>query len=612
MKFRTSPNLKSTACNLLAMLFLASAGFFLLTTLCAVVNFAWLQPMFDQWRSYYTLLTLPFPQNVLQLENGHRPILPNLVRLAEIHWFAANQLLQISVGACCAISTSAILAVAAWRERSLPVIARSAGVLLGVLAIFWLGNSRMLLHGNELLHAYSIMLLLVVACLSTWRAHTTGSIAWFGAANVACVAATFCFGPGIATFAAIFLLAFTLRLPWRWLLLPLGAMAVCLILYLFVLPGDRGVREMLGVRPLESLRVAAQWLSAPWVNGWLGLADPPASWVVVDKTSLLGHMVADSANTVVAASTLRWRTLSVLIGFAGISLFLVRLWFLHTRRQMTRLQALAVGVAVFALAISAEISIGRLDYFRTNADQVYADRYLLWSSLFWSSLGLLVLVDVAQSGKRWLKYSGAAFLVALPLILSATQVMQAGWGSIVYRSGQRTAAALRSGVFDEKYFPGNGTTDADFEEDLRLLNLLRVRHLAMFADPAWQQVGKYWIGILSVNHDFVVEVQAADAFTDTYDHLRAARFAGVVKTGISGIEKSGQLAVLADDNTIAGVAEFSFIAPGAPAFRLDVPRKRGFDGYIRNYQPDKTYRLAVIDFAHHQGVLLAPQIPALK
>ena len=77
-----------------------------LTTLCAIVNFGFRQPMWDQWREYETFLGLPFPQNVIQLANGHRPILPNLVRVAEIHWFAANQLLQLSVGAACAFEAS--------------------------------------------------------------------------------------------------------------------------------------------------------------------------------------------------------------------------------------------------------------------------------------------------------------------------------------------------------------------------------------------------------------------------------------------------------------------------------------------------------------------------
>src|SRR5262249_20118578 len=57
------------------------------TTFSGIVNFGWRQPMFDQWREYETFLDLPFPQNVIQLNNGHRPMLPNLVRIAEIEWF---------------------------------------------------------------------------------------------------------------------------------------------------------------------------------------------------------------------------------------------------------------------------------------------------------------------------------------------------------------------------------------------------------------------------------------------------------------------------------------------------------------------------------------------
>lgn len=600
---------RSITARLLAAYFLAYAAWYLLTTLCAIVNFAWRQPMFDQWRMYYTFLSLPFPQNVLQLENGHRPILPNLIRVAEIHWFAADQLLQISIGTLCALTTMGLIAAAVWRERTLPVLGRSAGVMLAVLGVFWLGDARTLLHGNESLHAYLLTLMLVCAALATRRAHLEGSLRWFGVACAACGVATFCFGPGIASFPAIMVLGALLRLPWRWQFLPLCTLAGCLILYLFVLPGNHGVRSMLDLHPLDSVRVAAQWLSAPWVEGWLGLAEPRAPWVAIDHRHWLGHALAATANSTVALSRMDWRMLSMVIGLLGAFAFAVRALQIGSRGRPARLDALAVTIGTFVLASAAEIGIGRLDYMGAHPDQVYASRYLLWSCLFWLSLSLLLLARIGHHGSRWPRYGGLLFLVLLPPVLSATQRSQAVWGAIVNREAQRNAAALRSGVFDEAHFPGNSETSQDRRRDAQTVGMLRAGHLAMFADPAWRHVGLPWSGRLSGNDDYAVAVGSPDPFNDPLDHMAAARFSGWVTAGAAAIHHDGQLTVLADDGTVAGLAEFSFIAPDASALRVNLPLKRGFDGYIRNFDSRRTYRLAVIDFNHGHGTVLATLSP---
>ena len=118
---------------LLCLTFALAALYFALNTLCAIINFGWREPMFDQWSEYETLLGLPFPQNVLQQVAGHRPILPNLVRVAEIRWFGADQSLQLVVGSLCAFLSAAILAGAAYGERKLPPVARWAGVMLSII-----------------------------------------------------------------------------------------------------------------------------------------------------------------------------------------------------------------------------------------------------------------------------------------------------------------------------------------------------------------------------------------------------------------------------------------------------------------------------------------------
>ena len=112
--------------GLVAIALLLAGGWFLLTGLLEIINFGFRQPMFDQYRMYPNYLTLPFPDSVLQLENGHRPILPNLVQVAEAHWFSASQNLQLAVGGGSALLMAALLSIAAWRGpgTSLPTRVR--------------------------------------------------------------------------------------------------------------------------------------------------------------------------------------------------------------------------------------------------------------------------------------------------------------------------------------------------------------------------------------------------------------------------------------------------------------------------------------------------------
>jgi len=599
------------ASRLLALVFLGWAAFYLLTTLCAIANFAWRQPMFDQWLQYKVLLTVPFPRNAFQLANGHRPVVPNLIRLAEIHWFDANQLLQIFLGTSFAFLTATITAVTVGRDRELPVLARAAGVLLAMLGVFWLSNARMLLHGNESLHAYLVTLMVVCAGLCTWQARHRNSLRWIGIACVACVVATFSFGPGIASFVAVIVLMLLLRTPARWLLMPAGVLVACLILYVFVLPGDQGVRGMLGLNPLTSAKFAVQWLSSPWVNGWLGLADPPLQeWLPPNvRLHAPGPLLLASANGLTRATGVSWQSLSIVFGVAGVIACLARIAALALRRTaLSQIQALAVTLCAFAMATAAVIGVGRLNYLLINPGQVYADRYLLWPCIFWTGLALLLLVDAGRRKNFPVIASGLLFVLALPLLMLPTQRAGAGWGATVYRQAQQAGASARSGVFDAKTFPDDPS--ANHAEVLEALALLKQGRLAMFAEPGWRLVGTQWKGTFRNSNAFGLTAHLLETFRDSQSGLKAAHFEGAVSFGIAPLRKQGRLVVLDETNTIVGLVEFSYIGPGAEPLRMDLPRKRAFDGYIRNYDASKIYRLAVIDTVDGTATVLATFAPA--
>lgn len=582
---------------------LISAAVYLLTSLAAAWNFAWPQPAFDQWRLYAIYLTQPFPQSVLQLENGHRPIIPALLRVAEIEWLHANQHLQIAFGVGCALLTAGLLAWMAWRERGLPLPLRAAGVMLATVAVLWLGNARMLLHGNELVHAYLLTLSVVLGTLCMWRARQTDRLRWVILGAVCCTVATFCFGPGIATFPALAVLALALRLRARsFLVLGVGLLG-CLLLYVFVLPGNGSVREMLEFRLLDSLTTTARWLASPWVNAWLGFADPPLLPWMKESRHLPVRILALSANGLNSLG-LHWRSgMSAAIGFGGLAaLGAYTLGRLRRWREPQRSEVVAFGVCLFAAATGVIIGIGRLHYFDQFPGQIFADRYLVWPCLFWFGLAMLGIHAVARRLPPRRVPALVTMLLLVPVMLLVTQGANSAWGAAVYRLNQRSAAAARSDVIDNEVFPDGA--DADRATVLDVLTLMRERKLAMFAEPGSEWLGQMLPTPPQANPVVQVQMLGTSAVADARNGEASAHFEGWVVQGIAALPRAGTLAVLDDHDLVRGFAEFSFIRPDAESLRLDLPSKRGFDGYIRHYGPSERYRLVHVSPAADRAILL--------
>jgi len=586
---------------ILSTYFILVGLLFAMTTLCAIVNFAWRQPMFDQWREYETLLGLPFPQNALQLANGHRPILPNLVRLIEINWFHGNQALQITIGSLCAFLSAAILAMSAWRERSLPTAARCAGIMLSVLGVLWLANARRLLHGSEALHGYMPTFAALCAIVCVHRAHERRSLTWMALSCLACVCATFSFGLGLAAFGSVLVLGILLRIPARQVAMPVATLCLCLVFYVIVLPGNEAVRGQIVWQPLEIVRITAEWIAAPWKIGWLQFADSTAP--AIAGYGWIERLLSLSAGSLLGLLGVSANTACVALGIAGVLIFFAFVAHIFMRSEaVTRLESVAIGAGVYALGSALITVLGRLEYFHQFPDQIYADRYLAWPSLFWCALTLLALGPIARL--RWgsIIVISLAAAVALPMVLIVTHEGGAIWGALVYRGAQQTAAVLRSGIYDEQHFPGEGLPR---EDNLRQISLLRDHRLAMFADPAWQRLGTRWSGSLDPTTSVAVEAHWSSPVTDAGADRLAGHLEGWVTHGISVLQRSGQLVILSPDQVIVGFPEFTFIRPYSRSLLLTTPRKRGFDGFVHDYAAGDKYTLAILDFAKNRGIPLA-------
>lgn len=579
--------------RLLVVAAFALALFFLATALVAIANFAWRQPMFDQFRVYENFINLPFPRSLWQLDNGHRPILPALVRVADIHLFGSRQLLQIAFGVTCALTTALAVALCAWRDPAAPAATRAGGVLAAIVAVFWLANARELLHSHEMVQAYASTLSVTLAALCTWRAHRGAPLRWMLLATLACIAATFSFGSGIASFIAVLVVGLLLRLPRRALLLPAAALAACLGLYVFVLPGEGSVREVLAFRPLDSLLTSARWLASPWVNGWLGVGQEPLHAWVGDymQQSRPGRVLAWSADLANALPGADWRTTtSACLGLAGLAALA---WAIVARLrwpQPTRLEVVALCLGVFTAASAGIIGLSRLNYLQLHAEQLFADRYLVWPCLFWLSLVLLALARLGQGSRGRISAVVAVIVLALPLLV--THRMYAGWAASVYRKAEQLAAAARSGVVDLSLYPV--AADADAATVGRTLALLRERRLAMFGG-GWQAVGEPWNGSLDMTAPLRAQLLQRDWVADAASERPALHFSGVIDAATPR-PAGTRLLVLDAASQVRGHAQISFIAPQKSSLRLDLPLKRGFDGYIAGYDASQAYRLVAADF----------------
>jgi hypothetical protein len=280
-------------------------------------------------------------------------------------------------------------------------------------------------------------------------------------------------------------------------------------------------------------------------------------------------------------------------GIVGFLIVLLRFAFAHNKNP-TRLKTLATMFCLFALATATVISLSRLDYFRANPEQVWADRYIVWPSLFWSGLAILVILEMQGTRRRILGSLGGAALLVLPLGVLPTQQVYAVWGSIVYRSAQQMAALTRSGLYDPSLFPnGDDASPADVQ---RSLDLFRHQYKAMFADARFELVGTIWANPVMPATGVSTQAKIYNVFDDPLTHMHAGHFEGHIDAGYVNLAADSQLAVLDADNRIVGLAEFSHIL-AEHALLKTMPRKQGFDGYIRDFSPDAHYRLVALSQA---------------
>jgi hypothetical protein len=445
----------------------------------AVLLLGWTELYADQWRLYPLHLGQPFPLDLLVYDNGHRQVVPAVLRVAEPALGLHGQQLQLLAGVLAALLALGLVARCAWQDPRLGRPARWAAFAMAAFALFWLGNARILLSGYESPSDYLLTALVIAALLQVARPalatrRQLGLAALFGAL------AAFCYGSGIAGLVAVAWLL-VLQRDYRgagWMAL---AVAATVALYL-LLPAASANRGGLAIRPLENLATAATWLGSMWANLF-------AAAVNLDRDSnlpaALRPMTRWLADAFAGAADGRWENprrfaAPTVLALAWLGWASWRLWRLG---DQGRTRKLGIGLAWFAFGMAAIVSIGRLEYFREYPDQLFANRYQLWSCLFW--LGIVLAALAGAGAGRWSPLRLAAPVLVVAVVVAVGLASRGGywlWGGLVQQGIRLDAAGIAAGVVEE----GRSLGETSFEEVVHFEPVLRTHGISLFAWPETQ------------------------------------------------------------------------------------------------------------------------------
>ncbi|MFC3716754.1 hypothetical protein ACFONC_11390 [Luteimonas soli] len=509
----------------------------LLYLLAGIAAMWWLSPRVpyaDGWRFLGHFLQAPFPHDILAPDNGHHEVLPNAVRVLELHVFGAGQWLQVAAGIALALAT--VLVFARGIRGVVDVRAKAAALLAVVLGLFWLGNIRALAHGNESVHAYCVTLFLAIGLHVLSKARTgRGGIVDAAIAAACGLAAAFSFGSGFACFVAFAALLLLQRAPWRqWAVLVAGLLATLVLLRL-----DGGTGASIAIAPLRQGEMLLRWLCGPFVYAAWPLLDPQiASQLPIAAARAPALAVAQAYEGAFGPVLLaRWPQL--LFGLAGLGWLAALGWRAWRDRESVTLSALmGIGLACFAAAVGVMIATVRLDYFTTHPDQLLAPRYVVWSSLFWGGL----LLATAAQARRPARALLAAVLVAIALLPSQLWMARLG-GNMQAVAGQ-TGLAAAVGVVEADLPLG----ETVFEDLAAALPPARAAGVAVFAWPETRWLGRRpEADALRLLEARDLEVTVVDNRLDAHGRGRRVRFA-------LGDVPANRLLLLDDDGTVRGLA----------------------------------------------------------
>lgn len=542
----------------------------------------------DQFRAYRVLVTVPFPVNLIVPDNGHPQAVPNLIRYLDIRVFAGDQTLGVVVGLATLLLTIALIVLAALRDTAAPRDVRAAAVLLASLALGWLGSARMQFHGNESFMTYWVICTAILGGLAVERAIKRRQLRWLGVAVLLALSASLSCAPGLAVFGMLLGLVLVRRCDRRaiaWILATTTAVVLAaFLLALLFPPAAFAEQTTMSFDFVASAVAVPAWLASCWITGWLGLPDYGAfgaaggeyvrtvagGSALVNSAQAIRGVLGGASPTAVAA----------VIGAVGLlagGLVVRRSW--RSPERVGRLEVLGLSLVLFSVGVAGLVALTRAALFATNPDQLFADRYVVWSCVFWLGLALCLMARLPDRRVVHLVLMATCLLLAA----AAAPVHRVGvvWAAEMARRVEARAAQAQAGVL----LPG-------FESHADLRDLAQVREtlafyrnerLAVFRSPRSQALGTIVASALlssrrQVPEPSIIHVTVPSP-AELANEASALHIWGAIQNRSHRTSVDG-LWLIDTDGRVVGLGEFSF----EPESFLSGPVSRvgrGFDVYAQ-------------------------------
>jgi hypothetical protein len=526
----------------------------------------------DFWSVYAFSWNHTWFQSALFKQGGHITFFPNLIGLANLHFFHGDVQMLFFVGLGLLFITVSLLLIPIWRDKSITLTGKTLVTLVVVTGNFWMGRASITANGefnceNSLAMSGAALAFLLIA--NTHRSSTTTAI-------IVCAGfvASFSFGGGLAIWPTLLLLAWCLRLSWRTIvLLGVSALAVGLVYQMVpVLPfsWSKASTGFFG-NPISALSNFCRLVGSPvlyTIAAWRTpkpLADLEQSFAIALWTGLAGLVLAG----IFIIRRVRWRDLQSGLESTGLALLIFN---------------------VFALTL---IAVGRLRSFDLEP---LAPRYLFWSSLFWTSL-LLLAVERAERSQweRW-----PILLLPFAIAVAAWPAHYQAWFScknaqIIY---DKDATAVINGAFEAQRMQMLPPEFRQiFEERIHVASQLRTRRLDVFADGLQDWIGLREVDVFGARHrrEGLRGECRIDALGQSDNGAPAARVSG---HAFKHDESTPWTLVITDSNdVIRGVARSAPISPfiNRTFYQSKLTANIGFVGYIRDYNPELRYLVRSAD-----------------
>lgn len=447
---------------------LMAAFFFLSSGLAYLILGQAMVTSQDFWRIYDTCLNRTWLYSTTLKYNGHSHIFPSQFWFTTLHFFHGNENIIFFIGLTLQLAGAGLLFVPVCLDSGLGKTEKVAALLVITLATFWLARSA--ITGIPGFNCENSLALggaaLAFLCLPALR--QKGDFRSFVIVICGGMIATFSFGTGLATWPALLLLGYCLRLSARQLFI-LGVAATAAAIIFASLPA----REPGG----------DYWrgfdLSLP--STYLGLA---ANFCRLLGSPLYHAMDAWSSTPGSAADDLkRWSLCAGVVGL--VSALVVILTGLITRNLKGGCARTGYALTCFGLITFVLVIIGRAPRMRQFPAELDAPRYLYWSTLFWAGLALSALRSIkTRPTLRW-PVLFAIFL--LPVLIFRSHYYEGLRGRYAMVLSQAAATSLINDVHDAATIQLIAVDSIDFV--YHLAPQLRQLRLNMFSAGLQDWIG---------------------------------------------------------------------------------------------------------------------------